>query len=93
MERCLEGMAWDDTVYAEYGIPPHLHGGLTRYLQARIRPGRFIYSVLTNDLNEAMLRWAGPGPNPSEGLIRFFCSEVPAPCWGSVDKVEAYLKG
>lgn len=100
-ERCLQGRDWDHSVYAEYLIPEELHGGLDRYLKHHIRPGGFLYATLTNDLKDAMLRWAGAADfsgiphgvdNPSEGLIRFYCAEIPAPAWGSVANVEAWLK-
>jgi len=91
-ERCLQYKEWDRSVYQEYAIPEELHGGLDRYLKEHIRPGGYLYAVLTNDLKDAVLRWGGQESNPLKTLIYFFCAEISAPAWGSVANVEAWLK-
>lgn len=92
LERCLEYKEWNHSVYQEYDIPSHLFEGLDRYFKQGLRPGGFLYAVLTNDLKDAMLRWAGGGYNPASDLVKFFCAEVPAPSWGSVDAVEKWIE-
>lgn len=90
-DRCLRNNVWDRSVYDEYGIPAVLHGGLDRYLKQGIRPGDYLFFMLTNNLTGVMLHWAGGSPNPAYELIRFFCSEIPAAAWGTIQKVEAWI--
>lgn len=92
IERCLQYMTWGHDVYLEYGIPANLHNGLDMYLMHHIRPGGYLYAVLSNNLKEAMLRWAGTADdNPTGRLVLFCCSEIPAPAWGSVEFVESWI--
>lgn len=91
-DRCLAYMSWDRRVYVEYHIPPHLHEGLDRYLKDHIRPGSYLFAVLTCDAKDAVFFFAGPDhKNPIAGLIRFFCAEIPSNAWGSVSVVEEWI--
>jgi hypothetical protein len=42
------------------GIPEHLQGGLDRYILHRIKPGDFLLSLLSNDLEQVVGRAAPP---------------------------------
>jgi hypothetical protein len=70
-------------------IPEHLRGGLLRYLDAGIEPGRFLCSVLDNDLCEAALR-CSDDPARADATLHQLCSFLwnfaPSRCHGSKEK-------
>ncbi len=72
-------------------IPPHLEGGLTRYLEDGIPPGSFLEAVLSNDLKEACSR----GDSESlAGLVDLVCwlyNHAPMNCWGSPERVRDWI--
>ncbi len=76
----------------EYGIPPHLHGGLERYLKDRIPPGDFLLSILRNDLAGAMTRAADLGAVVAcHAIVRFLQAEAPATAWGDRNAVNVWI--
>lgn len=78
---------------AEYDqLPEHMRDGARRYIEEGYRPGDFLMSVLCNDfvgaigradmLNNAVLHiWA-----------QWLHNDIPMSAWGSVEKVEAWMK-
>lgn len=74
-----------------YGIPPSLHDGLCRYLLAGVRPGGYLSAVLTNNLQDAMLR-AGPPITPAHTLrlVKFLTYCTSSSCHGSPRAVEQW---
>jgi hypothetical protein len=72
-------------------IPEHMREGVVNYVHRGIRPGSFLEAVLCNDLVRAasnadelnaccLYEWA-------EVLVQ----ELPISCWGSPEKVQAWL--
>jgi hypothetical protein len=75
----------------EQGVPVHLRNGLVAYVLERREPGRFLRRVLENDLSEAVLRMAPLDSCSLHALVLFLTNHVPAPCWGSPEKVRTWL--
>lgn len=75
------------------GISEHLHGGLVRYLVYRIRPGSFLTAVLENDLKTAVAKADSISRQMLPELVDFLYRLAPRKCWGSVEAVDAWVKG
>jgi len=74
-------------------VPEYMHEGIRLYVEHRIKPGSFLMAVLENNFVEAIgfadnnnLRCL---PQWAE-LLRW---ELPGNCWGSPEKVQAWLDG
>ena len=77
-------------VLLEAQVPASLHYGLTEYVVARQQPGAFLMAVLTNDLADAAVR-ADHVNRVHLYQIVMFLHRVSAVCWGSPEKVAAWL--
>jgi hypothetical protein len=73
-------------------IPKHMMAGIKRYVEDRIEAGGFLNAVLCNDLKQAV----GQADHINIQLIPVYVSylynNVPNACWGSREKVNAWLK-
>ncbi len=72
-------------------IPPRILGALKRYVEERLPPGGFLYSVLKNDLFAAVAHADTQSMAGLHLLMIFLHCEVPAHCWGTPEKVHAWL--
>lgn len=77
---------------ALHGIPPMILEGLKRYIDQRVPTGDFLYAVLTNNLREAVFRADLHSELSLSKIVRWLHWEAPSQCWGSVEKVGAWLK-
>ncbi len=75
----------------EAGLPVTLHAGLREYIAARRPVGGFLTAVLSNDLAEACKRADEDNRTRICDVLVFLHAYAPAPCWGSPDKVHAWL--
>lgn len=73
-------------------IPTHTRAELTQYLEDKIRPGRFLYSVLSNNLVEAVTSADAENLVALRSIVKFLLNKSPPDAWGSPNKVNAYLK-
>jgi hypothetical protein len=73
--------------------PQELQAGLNRYVNERCQTGSFLYAILTNNLREAVMRADDKNIRLIPEIVCFVYNEIPGKCWGSVEKVEAWLKG
>ena len=73
-------------------LPEHMREGMQRYVEHGQRPGKFLNAVLENDLMAAL------GYADSRNLPRlydfgsFLYNKVPTACYGSPEKVTAWIK-
>lgn len=72
-------------------IPPHTLEGLRRYIDERMPVGGFLTSVLENDLTQAFGRADPENLACLYQIVQWVYMEAPAPCWGSPEKVAAWL--
>jgi hypothetical protein len=78
---------WDGLV-----MPPHLIRSFERYVNERIETGKFLRSVLENDLNQAVCRADYMNFRLLPVIVRYVYNELPSTCWGDKEKVAAWLK-
>ena len=75
------------------GIPERMHGGIQRYIEQHAMPGDFLMAVVCNNLKEACARADDENMLLLPVYAAFFYHEAPAACWGSPEKVRAWLDG
>jgi hypothetical protein len=72
-------------------FPPHLWDGFKRYVVHGIRPGSFLYAFLVGDFHEMCRRGGQSGVEEIWPAVMYLHNSVPVGCFGSVQKVEAWL--
>ena len=73
-------------------IPERMLPALNRYVKHGIVPGSFLYAVLCNDLKEAVACADDENIQQLPEYVRYLYNNVPSPCWGSVERVNAWIK-
>jgi len=73
-------------------ISPTTMGGLKRYIENRIEGGGFLTAVLSNNLKEAIGRADNWNLETLLIIVCWLYNEAPSDCWGSPEKVSAWLK-
>ncbi len=74
-------------------LPPHLQEGLRDYLVARQPVGGFLKALLSNDLEQAVLRADPVSFLALRELVVFLTNFAPANAFGSPDRVRQWLQG
>ena len=72
--------------------PIHILDSIRRYADDHIPTGGFLTAVLTNDLREALGRADTSSQIGLFDIVRYCHWEIPGNCWGSPEKVEAWLE-
>lgn len=80
----------EDTFYRV--IPAQLLESLERYEKEHVPTGGFLRAVLSNDLAEAALRADEYNRQILQQLIVYIHNEMPQECWGSPEKVRAWIE-
>jgi hypothetical protein len=86
-ERCIEG----DNMYSYEGLPESLRAGMRRYIEDGIGPGGFLTTCLENDLMGALRFANNTNLQHLEEIVEWIYWESPHDCWGSKEKVAAWL--
>lgn len=73
-------------------IPANLKASLDRYASEHRGTGRFLRSVLENDLQEAVVRADAESFRCLKVIVAYVYNELPEPCWGTKKKVAAWLE-
>ena len=73
-------------------LPPHLQGGVQRYIEQGIPPGGFLTAVITNNLLLAILHADSISLAALPEIVRFFYNEGPAQSWGTDEKMKWWMK-
>lgn len=78
--------------YDGVGVPEHTARALEDYLFRGLPPGRFLTSVLTNDLSGAA--WSADHVNRDAlvDIVKFLGHSIPGAAWGSETAVKHWLK-
>lgn len=74
------------------GLPAHVQTGLRAYIENHIRRGGFLTACLENNFVEAALRADPIARKSLWAIARFLYNEAPSDCWGSREKVKAWVK-
>ena len=75
-----------------YFIPDYMVNSIKRYLRQGIKPGGFLYAVLTNDFVNAVYRADKTNLANLPAYAYWLQTMCPREAWGSVEKVEAWIK-
>ncbi len=75
-----------------YYIPDRMMGGIDRYVKEGLHPGNFLTAIIRNDLKEAFARADDENFHQIPAYVNYFYNEVPAACWGSKKKMDAWVK-
>jgi hypothetical protein len=86
-------MAEHQKLCPDLEVRDDIREAILRYVEHRILPGDFLYAVLTNDLRGAFGRADSYNRASLFQIVQFCHCEIPASCWGSVEKVSAWVKG
>ncbi len=73
-------------------IPPYMRPALFSFLTHGRRPGDFLFSLLSNDLRLAVSHADDTNGNLLCEYCRFLYNNAPTGSWGSLKKVEAWIK-
>ena len=73
-------------------IPDYMVEGVVNYVVHHIAPGDFLCAVIANDLFEAYGRADSTNIHCIYNYVRFFYNYAPAPCWGSREALQAWVK-
>lgn len=72
-------------------IPPHMWGGVQRYMINRIPPGSFLTALFSNDLMEAFGRADDENAMHMRRYCQFLYNHAPRGSYGSPELVRAWL--
>jgi hypothetical protein len=73
-------------------IPSHMVERLRAYIELGHPMGDFLQAVISNDLREACSRADDTNCHILPAYIVYLFNEAPAPCWGSREKYEAWVR-
>ena len=74
-------------------VPGHMRAAITGYVLHRRPVGHFLTALLANDLMAAFARADEANAAAMQRWCRFLYNFTPSPCWGSPEKVRAWLGG
>ena len=66
---------------------------IDRYAKQRVPVGSFLAALLSNDLSQTVACADDVNINLIPEYVRYLYNNVPSACWGSPEKVDAWLKG
>lgn len=73
-------------------LPEYMRSGAMRYVEEGIRPGRFLYAILCNDLVGAAREADSENIQILPVYTRWLYNDVPNNCWGSPQIVFNWIK-
>lgn len=83
----------DSYFFRDFRIRPDMIDAILRYIDDRIEPGGFLTAVICNDLREAVGRADDGNLANLPAFVAYFYNEAPSNCWGSKEKMDAWLEG
>jgi hypothetical protein len=75
----------------QWYIPEHMMGGIRRYVDDRIKPGKFLTAIICNDLSDAVGRADDENLKNLPAYVAYFYNEAPSDSWGSKEKMNDWL--
>jgi hypothetical protein len=73
-------------------LPEHMHEGTKMYVEKGLEPGGFLYAVLCNDLAAAFGKADEINFQRMSDWASWLWNEAPGACWGSKEKVNAWIE-
>ena len=78
--------------YRDYYIPERMMESLQRYIEHKVPLGGFLTAVICNDLAEACKRADEENLENLPAFVAYLYNEAPSQCWGSEEKMNAWLE-
>jgi len=72
-------------------IEPRFKEAIAGYVEHHQRPGGFLTAVLSNDLIRAIGHADDYALDNLPHIVSYIYNEIPSGCWGSPEKVDAWL--
>lgn len=78
--------------FRSFYIPERVMGAIQRYIEEGCPPGHFLTAVICNDLQEACGRADDENLANLPAYVSYFYNKAPASCWGSPQKMAAWIE-
>ena len=72
-------------------VPPHVRGGIVRYIMQGVPTGSFLEAVISNDLRQALGKADDKNRTNLFAIVCWFHNHAPSFCWGSPARYRAWL--
>ena len=89
----LQGKSIEEYRKAMADLPTCMVDGIYHYIEHRLRPGDFLYSVLCNDFYKSCALADMNNSGCLKGWAMFVCYQLPEESYGSRKLVDTWLKG
>ena len=73
-------------------LPEHIRHGVKIYIEHGIEPGDFLTAVISNDLKGSFAVADEINRDRLFDIVSFFYNEAPMDCWGSRERMAAWIK-
>lgn len=73
-------------------IPENYREEMQRYVEQGLETGRFLYSILTNNFHDAVVRADKNNLIHLIDFAHFIYNELPTECWGNKEKVDKWIE-
>ena len=78
--------------FRDFYIRDQMMEGIRDYIDHGVPCGSFLTAVICNDLKNAVGRADEENLRNLPAFVGYFYSEAPAPCWGSEEEMNAWMK-
>ena len=83
---------YDNYTFLGFHIPARMMPGIKRYVEDGVNPGGFLTAVIENDLSRAVGAADDENLSNIPAYIGWFYNQGPTGCWGSKEKMKAWIK-
>ena len=73
-------------------LPEHIRDSVQRYIETGCPVGSFLTAVISNDLCSAFACADSINSTNMQRIVGFFYNEAPSTCWGSPEKMNAWIE-
>lgn len=73
-------------------IPDHILWSINAYVKYGQYPGKFIESVVSNNLSESIAYADKDCQRALAAIVKYFYNKTPGICWGDKDKFSAWCR-
>lgn len=77
--------------YLDFKLPEDTQAQIDAYVKNHEEPGHFITAVLSNDLKGAIARADMDNLRNLPAIVAYCHNRIPGRCWGSREKVAAWI--
>jgi len=82
----------DDWTFRHQTIPEHMRAGIELYVNRGILLGSFLRAIICNDLSAAVANADAVNMGLIPVYTAWFYNEAPSTCWGSPEKMKAWMR-